>query len=264
MNKDIIDKLVALGLSSVEAQVYLTLLKESPLTGYAVAQQSNVSRTRIYDILEALVRKGFVTVGYSKTAIYSAIPYNICLSSYIAKNQDARRTVLELLHDYDEFRNDRSEIISIYGNDAIYSKLRESIVQSRERIVMKLWAYDLQQVKASVEDAYSNGIELHLIVMGDMSNADFPYYCYKNMSLCPEKERSICCSFDNRKIMYGTILEKSKSYVTLTENVCFRMFVNANLIEELRIARLYQNDYDKLSQRYGEDLTKLREKYNYN
>ncbi len=52
MKETILETLKNLNFTEYEAKAYLALLEESPLTGYAVAKNSGVPRSRIYEILD--------------------------------------------------------------------------------------------------------------------------------------------------------------------------------------------------------------------
>ena len=51
-----------LGFSKIESRVYYILLKESPLTGYKIANQIGKSNSNTYLALENLVKKGAVSL----------------------------------------------------------------------------------------------------------------------------------------------------------------------------------------------------------
>ena len=48
-----------IGLTDAEAKVYLTLLKNGSASGYEASKFSAVPRSKIYNVLESLVMKGF-------------------------------------------------------------------------------------------------------------------------------------------------------------------------------------------------------------
>ncbi len=63
----VVDKLLQLGLTEYEAKTYTALLNTHLNTATQAAQKSGVPRTRIYQVLESLHRKGWVRV-------YSGVP----------------------------------------------------------------------------------------------------------------------------------------------------------------------------------------------
>ena len=48
-----------IGLTDAEAKVYLTLSQNGSLTGYEASKIANVPRSKIYNILQSLIDKGY-------------------------------------------------------------------------------------------------------------------------------------------------------------------------------------------------------------
>src|ERR1700733_3163294 len=57
---EVIDSLAALGFSQYEARTYVGLLGQEPMTGYALAKETQVPQPKIYETLGRLVERGFV------------------------------------------------------------------------------------------------------------------------------------------------------------------------------------------------------------
>ncbi len=62
------------GLNLYEAKIWLALLAKGEATAGELADIANVPRSRAYDILESLEKKGFVVVRLGKPIRYAAIP----------------------------------------------------------------------------------------------------------------------------------------------------------------------------------------------
>ena len=74
MIEDILGILKNLNFKEYEAKAYLALLEESPLTGYAVAENSSVRHSKIYEVLESLVMRGDIFDSYGNTPQYIPVP----------------------------------------------------------------------------------------------------------------------------------------------------------------------------------------------
>lgn len=74
MKENILETLKNLNFTEYEAKAYLALLEESPLTGYAVAKNSGVPRSRIYEILDSLAMRGDILVSPGNTPQYTPVP----------------------------------------------------------------------------------------------------------------------------------------------------------------------------------------------
>lgn len=74
MEDNILEVLKNLNFTEYEAKAYLTLLEESPLTGYAVAKNSGVPRSKIYEVLDSLAMRGDILISHGNTQQYVPIP----------------------------------------------------------------------------------------------------------------------------------------------------------------------------------------------
>lgn len=61
---DIINKLKQIGLPNREAEVYLALLQKNEFTAPELTKITMVTRTKIYEILQNLIRKGACNESY--------------------------------------------------------------------------------------------------------------------------------------------------------------------------------------------------------
>src|SRR5437763_15786052 len=81
-------ELEQLGLSSSEAQVYLSLLRSSAgLGASAVANAAGIQRTGIYPILDALLGNGMVERGAGYGSRFTAVAPKRALPSLIAREK---------------------------------------------------------------------------------------------------------------------------------------------------------------------------------
>jgi sugar-specific transcriptional regulator TrmB len=71
---DPISALVDLGFTALEAEVYTLLVRESPSTGYRVAQALGKAAANVYKAIESLERKGAVMVDDGDTRLCRPVP----------------------------------------------------------------------------------------------------------------------------------------------------------------------------------------------
>jgi len=75
--KSIIYLLREFNFTESEAKVYVALLENGACTGYEVSKLSGVARSKIYNVLEALLQRGAITDSQGdKTILYRANPSN--------------------------------------------------------------------------------------------------------------------------------------------------------------------------------------------
>lgn len=75
-SEDILNYLNTLGLNKYEASIWLALLSKGDATASDLSELANVPRSRSYDVLESLEKKGFVMVKIGKPIKYVAVSPN--------------------------------------------------------------------------------------------------------------------------------------------------------------------------------------------
>ena len=74
VEKDFLKKLKVFGLNSYESKLWTALLSRGVSTAGELSDISNVPRSRTYDVLESLEKKGFVVMKLGKPIKYIALP----------------------------------------------------------------------------------------------------------------------------------------------------------------------------------------------
>jgi len=74
IQKDILLKLKDFGLNSYEAKLWIALLEKGIATAGELSDITNVPRSRSYDVLETLEKKGFIILKLGKPIKYVAVP----------------------------------------------------------------------------------------------------------------------------------------------------------------------------------------------
>ncbi|MGW3209595.1 TrmB family transcriptional regulator [Streptomyces sp. NPDC001135] len=84
-----INDLMSLGLARYEARVYLTLIRRGSYTAAEVAREADVPRQRVYDVLDALVRRQLATTHPGRVATYSAVTPELALARLMAVQRES-------------------------------------------------------------------------------------------------------------------------------------------------------------------------------
>jgi HTH-type transcriptional regulator, sugar sensing transcriptional regulator len=74
VDKKFVNKLKDFGLNSYEAKIWVALLSRGISSAGELSDISNVPRSRTYDVLESLERKGFIVMKIGKPIKYIAVP----------------------------------------------------------------------------------------------------------------------------------------------------------------------------------------------
>src|SRR5512138_1190514 len=74
VKKEFLGKLKDFGINSYEAKIWTALLSRGVSTAGELSDIANVPRSRSYDVLESLEKKGFVIMKIGKPIKYIAVP----------------------------------------------------------------------------------------------------------------------------------------------------------------------------------------------
>src|SRR5208283_2028257 len=82
-------RLQQLGLNAYESRSYLVLVGHPRFKALELAARAHVPRQKIYEVLDSLLEKGFAQVIQEKTKLFSAVPPDQAIPSYLARRQQA-------------------------------------------------------------------------------------------------------------------------------------------------------------------------------
>ncbi len=88
-DEESVGHLVSLGLARYEARVYLALIRRESYTAAEVAREADVPRQRIYDVLDALVRRRLAQQHPGRVATFSAVDPELALTRLMAQQREA-------------------------------------------------------------------------------------------------------------------------------------------------------------------------------
>lgn len=132
MKETILDTLKNLNFTEYEAKAYLTLLEESPLTGYAVAKNSGVPRSRIYEVLDSLVMRGDILVSLGNTPQYTPVPAKELIKNRRIRAEENFELAEKSLAEFESSTNDRENIWNIMGRNEILDKVKTCIAAAKK------------------------------------------------------------------------------------------------------------------------------------
>jgi HTH-type transcriptional regulator, sugar sensing transcriptional regulator len=152
VQKDFLNKLKDFGINSYEAKIWTALLSRGVSTAGELSDIANVPRSRSYDVLESLEKKGFVIMKIGKPIKYIAVPPKEVLERVKKNIRDEAETSAklleelkdsEILNDLVKLHTNGVELVdptdlsgSIKGRDNLYDQLITMIKEAEDSIVM--------------------------------------------------------------------------------------------------------------------------------
>ena len=182
VKKDFLNKLKDFGINSYEAKIWTALLSRGVSTAGELSDIANVPRSRSYDVLESLEKKGFVVMKIGKPIKYIAVPPEEVLER-VKKNikEESERTVktieelkdTEILNDLINLHQNGVDMIdptdlsgSIKGRDSLHDQLNMMIKEAEDSIILVTSEEGLKRkseaLLRNLKKAHSKGVKIRI------------------------------------------------------------------------------------------------------
>ena len=183
IKNDFLNKLKEFGLNSYEGKLWVALLSRGVSTAGELSDISNVPRSRAYDVLESLEKKGFVVVKIGKPIKYLAVPPTEVLervkqkvveeaeeknkSLDVLKSSDILEE-LSLLHDEGiKLIDPTDKTGSFRGRDKAYEHLAKMIKDANKSIILMTTGKGLERkseiLGGLLKKASKRGVEIKIL-----------------------------------------------------------------------------------------------------
>ncbi len=118
------EKLSEIGLSNKESEVYIALLKNSPISGGELAKLLNMDRTHTYNLLNNLINKGLAThiLENNKKLFRSTSPKN--LLNQVQKKETIIKDILPGLLELEQVKKEPSVVRVLEGKEGLRTLIR--------------------------------------------------------------------------------------------------------------------------------------------
>ena len=156
----IIEQLMQFNLTRQEAIIYLTLLSEGDLNGYEVAKISGISRSNAYTSLAALVEKGGAFVLEETTTRYTPVSIEEFCNNKIIKLQQTKK---EIIKNVPQKKKDVEGYITIKSQEHIFNKMRNMIIEAKERVYISVSKQVLDIILPEILEAINRKIKMVII-----------------------------------------------------------------------------------------------------
>jgi sugar-specific transcriptional regulator TrmB len=183
VQKDFLNKLKDFGLNSYEAKLWTALLSRGVATAGELSDIANVPRSRSYDVLESLEKKGFVIMKLGKPIKYIAIPPAEVIErvkKHVKESADQQSKIIESLKGskvLDELENLHKNGIdtvepadltgAVKGRDNLYSHLSSMIKNAKKSVLVVTTEEGLirkaKSLRLSLQKAKDRGVKVQIL-----------------------------------------------------------------------------------------------------
>ncbi len=162
-----------LGLSSYEARVYVSLVRNGALTASEVSSKSRIPFSRVYDVLATLEHGGWITVEQGRPKRY--VPKSpretskaAVLSAQERLSEWEQRVLEELQPLFDEkTKISAPEVHILHGSNNVRAKLNVALGQA-ERSVLLSWGIinedDIDFISPTLLHLRDRGVKIQILV----------------------------------------------------------------------------------------------------
>ncbi len=263
MKDNIFDILKNLNFTEYEAKAYLTLLEEAPLTGYAVAKNSGVPRSKIYEVLDSLAMRGDILVSPGNTPQYTPVPAKELIKNRRIKAEKNFELAEKSLAEFESSVNDRENIWNIMGRDEILDKVKACISSATKRILLEVWEEEFEELESELRQAAKRGVNVTIIAYGEIVS-DFAnvYLHYMGNEITEEYGgRWIVVSGDDSEVVAGIVSLGEDSRAAWTMHVGLVMPITEVMIHDLYLMEIMEKHRELLEESFGKNLVHLRRKF---
>lgn len=239
MKPEIIITLKNLGFTEYEAKAYLALLEKSPLSGYGVALNSGVPRSKIYEVLDGMAQNGEVIISYGAPVLYAPLPPKELIDQRRNKTEENFNAAYNSLEDFSSRVEDRDNIWNISGYDEIINKVREIINNANESLLLEIWKEDLDKINHELAKAIKRKIKISIASREDvkLENAEVYKISVNNEEINDALGRSISICADDKEALTGVVSMGNESLAATSKNVGLTIPVSQIIKRSIFIAK---------------------------
>ena len=226
-----VGKLKEFGLNSYEAKIWIALLSRGVSSAGELSDISNVPRSRAYDVLESLEKKGFIVMKIGKPIKYIAVKPQEVLERVKKKIQEDAEKQTGLL---DEIKKDPllKELEQLYSNGVevvdpaelsgslrdrtnLYNNLNMIINNAQDSITIMTTEEGLQRkadsLKKSLEKASKRGVTIRIAAPISKKSEKAAEFLSQFAELRHvDALKSRICIVDSKEITFG-LLDDAKA-----------------------------------------------------
>lgn len=259
-----INLLKSIGLTDTESKAYLTLIKHGNTSGYEASKLSGVPRSKIYNTLESLVRKGFIIFSENDgNTRYASIPINE-ISEKIKRDMNYTLDELDIqLKDYEEV-TDLEYIWHIKEYNNVFAKCRNIINRTEKELLIQIWEEDITEILDEVIALQDKGIKIAMVFFNENEKTTLPINNYVKHGMLKQKYeemggRFITLVSDNEQVVFGQILSGNVAEVIWTKSRPMISMAGEYVRHDMYFYRSADICHDEMKKELGNDYSKIRD-----
>lgn len=249
----ILFELEKFGFSKIDAQVYITIVKNPRINGSQVAKKINIPRTSVYSSIENLYQRGAIHLIPESSNTYVANDP----VEFIKKLKEVYLASAEYLEkEFENFEccSEEGEFLNIKGDKNAVEKIKEIIKLSQKEVYMNT-NYDLENFKSELEDAEKRGVRIILFSFRKQEFEKYHVEVYYNPKIpcCHDNElekKRVMIVGDCKVAFIGSGRKGEEYIATFSYNKLFVRIISEHIHHDIYLLGLEKeygtNWYNKL------------------
>lgn len=253
--------------SEMETKVYMALLEKGNLTGYEISKQSGVPRSKVYNVLEKLLKKNLIVVNKSEPKLYHAISSN----EFLEKLEKDVKQDLSFLNKKLGMIKEKEEEEVLWKMDQVNSVLNKAehlINVASDSLLVQIWHENLTEgLLVALQNAEKRVKKFVLILFSSKHDYQLPFerfyiHGFESQKMDDFGFKWINVVVDEKEVIYGTLDEEQLSAdVVWTKNHAMVNLAKEYVKHDAYTLKIIKESPDELRPKYGDNFEKIREIY---
>lgn len=224
--------------SKTEALVYMDLLANGHLTGYQIAKNIGLSRSSVYNALNALYRRGVVFLLPGENNLFRALEPNV-LVPRLKREYDEAAKALEAGLSHLEMPKQDGRYLNLEGKDNILTKASE-LIQSAEQDVFINTDFDPILLATALMEAVARGVRCILFTFNEVHAPMKGVELYSHGKVLDNLYPStrLMLTVDMNQTLIASMEQENKYIGTFTQNRLLARIVAEHIHHDIYLLKL--------------------------
>ncbi|EIQ82293.1 UNVERIFIED_CONTAM: TrmB family transcriptional regulator [Streptococcus canis] len=250
------------GFTEMETKVYVSLLEFGPSTGYEISKKSGVPRSKVYNILEKLVKEGIIFDNHADIKLYTALSVEEMLLRIDNKTEKQFQQIEHYLSRITE-KQKSYELWKVDHLQSVIEKVHFLINHANESLLIQIWEPDLtEEIVQLLQKAEERLNVFILILFSDNHHYDLPLKHYYKHGFEQAKRhdmggRWINIIADDDSVLFGTLEDNIN--IIWTHHPAMLSLAKEYIKHDAYTLKIIEDHREMLEKTYGPDLGQIRE-----